>query len=149
MHKEILLLLWVRAFPICLVLDKQLYTSPRRKPALCQSFLKASGTELHLLVHLLLIVVPTTEPTEEFPRQLSESVQVFKGLETMCLHRVIPQESHKGLQTVVWSCLQPAPREQEVLKIMCLLCGLPSFVSPFPDSSLMNHKPALEGTKHA
>lgn len=34
MHKETLLLLWVRAFPICLVLNK-LYTRPRRTLVLC------------------------------------------------------------------------------------------------------------------
>lgn len=67
----------------------------------------------------------------------------------MCLDRGISKESHKGFQTVVWSCLQPALREQEVLKIMCLLCGLLSFVSPFPGSSLVNHIPALEGMKQS
>lgn len=65
----------------------------------------------------------------------------------MCLHRAIPKESHKGFQTVVWSCLQPALQEQEVLKITCLLCGLPSFASPFPGSSLVKHIPASEDAK--
>lgn len=113
-------------FPVCWVMDRQ-YEEALRESLIHDRAFWRQNTQEQSLRRWITLACPPPFNFHPYPQSELKNSPVnclkacwslktsFKGLETMCLHRAISKESHKGFQTVVWSCLQPAPRE-EVLK---------------------------------